>query len=375
MSAGIPTFDVPKVVSDVVKNISNFVKKVGEKLKDVQNKVMGKFIGKIAEAKKYVEQKKAEIQSEIDGLKSEVNKHIDAVASTKAEAEAYKAKAEKLISDKKIYLEYSTAKTQVSSLKGAYESSVKEQNDNYNARVFAINQNVANIKAELSSEKNSEEEKAELEESIVLLELSKKDLEEENQQFLISLAEERDAALVPAEEEVKRIEKELKDKGMNLLESELSKEIDMKNPTAALEKTVEQIFVKKENTETIAKTKKTLKSRYSQEKIEVMSESLGSLTEISIQDKVVDDVDGGFASGVELVEGLSAAVTIPSDVRIEQIKALMNHNKQLLNQLILESGEHMSEANIGTINEEQNLSNFSFDDYDFSTQCKGVKRS
>ena len=48
-SAGLPAFDVPKVVGDVVKSVSNFAKKVGEKVKDIQNKVMGTVIGKIKE--------------------------------------------------------------------------------------------------------------------------------------------------------------------------------------------------------------------------------------------------------------------------------------------------------------------------------------
>ena len=212
--AGIPTFDTPKVVTDVLKSVSNFAKKVGEKMKDVQNKIMTKFIGKIQEAKEYADKQKAKIDKVAEEARAKAEKKLagamkmkEDAEKYKKEAEEYKAQADKFIADKKIYMEYAVAKTQVSSIKSAYDESVKAQEENYSARILAVDQNIETIRAEMAVEGITDERKSQLDDSIVQLELSKKNFEEEHRTFLISLADERDVALVPAQAEVSRIEK------------------------------------------------------------------------------------------------------------------------------------------------------------------------
>lgn len=371
--AGIPTVDAPNTVGEVVQNVTNFVKKTNEKLKDAQNKIMGKFIGKIEEAKKYAETQKARLDAEVSSVKSTVDDAKSSVNEVKNTAEGYKAEAENAINEKKKYAEYAAAKTQKVSVESSYKEAVQAQNENYNAQVAAIDQNIATIRSEMSAEGITEDRKKALEENIVQLELSKQNLADENQTFLVSLAEERDATLVPLEETISSLESELKASGLNKLEGEFNKIVDTKDPTAPLKEVSEKAFTDAESTENITKVKTWRRNSFADDKISAMSDALRSLNEISTQSKKVSDPDVGVSSGVHLTEGFSSAVTISNDVKIEQAKAMLSYNKQLISMLKLKTSEQLANSTINKINEKQDLNNFSLDSYNYEVVCGGSK--
>lgn len=402
--ATIPKVDAPNTGGGFFQTVSNIIDDAHEQLKEAEKWVNEKVLGPAqAELKSFrdsVEGDLADMKKDYEeGVGADINKAKD--DATKAVSDAKNTAKDAvggvagdaagavtgLVGDdvnignlkgvnQEDVQELSNLSIQKTKIETKYKIEITAKEQYYDTLISALTKSMSEAQEKLSVPGVTDNDTLKYQSTIRTLNEQKSKLETEKSTeiFAINKAKETELREVDAKiAELKlKITKDLKEKATKAAQEKGKKYFGKQDVEEGLKEAEKAGFIgenEKENEETVTRT---VKSRRKMAIDEIMNSIVvGTYARtilVQSNDKVEKMVEQGKA-----LEGLSANVLMDMNIKIEELRALIEYNKVLLAEMKLKTSNSLVRIDKYKIEEKhKDVTRFSLDDYDFGNQCKLV---
>lgn len=403
--ATIPKTDAPNTSGGFVQTVSNIVDDAHEQLKAAQKWVNEKVLGPAqAELKSFRES----VEGEISDLKKDYDEGIGADIS-KAKEDAAKAVSDAksavtdavgdvvgdvagavtgVVGDDVVSLgningvnqedvqELSNLSIQKTKIEAKYKIEITAKEQYYDALISALTKSISEAQENLNVAGVTDNDTLKYQSTINTLNTQKSQLETEktNEVFTLNSAKETELREIDAKiAELKlKITKELKEKATAAAKEKGKKYFGKQDVEEGLKEAEKAGFIgedEQENEETVTRI---VKSRRKMAIDEIINAAIVGTYARTILVQSNDKVEAMAEQGKAL-EGLSANVLMDMNIKIEELRALIEYNKVLLAEMKLKTSNSLVRIDKYKIEDKhKDITRFSLDDYDYTSQCKLV---
>lgn len=384
-NAGAPKGDVPNSTGKGIETISITVEKWSEKLNNFEKKVNEFLIGPgISQWKSFKENFK-ELKDQFEDVKDKVDEYKEVAEGYIEQGKDYIEQGKDYVEMGKDYAEeyagvnvdtyaqmakeLAVLESDKKKLEAEYKVKIEAETAYYDGTIEAINTNISSITTTLNGSDANEDAKISLNNTLDSLKFDLEERQADKTGTINELNEEKTLALKDINAKISelksKMQNELKATGSSLINKYWSK-MDTKS---ALEDVRNKVMLGKDDPMTSPNIQKVTQSRRS-----MALDAALEATELGI--KIKSGIDNriqhlqDLADSSEALEGENAAIILDAEIKIEELKILLDYNKLLIADMKLKSSSSLSRSSDYTVSDDTDIGSFNLDNYNFEQNCK-----
>ncbi|MDR1693584.1 MAG: hypothetical protein LBR70_00100 [Lactobacillaceae bacterium] len=393
-SAGVPKVDIPGLTGKFTEGVSRITDKVSEKFKNIERKINESFIGKgIKEAKSLYKKGKDKVdgitdkvEDKVDGVKDKVGDKVDVVkdkvddktGGLKDKIESGKDKVDGAIdtaedatgANSKQAKELASLEYKRSEIASEYDTQISAKRDVSSGSLAAIDENIATITAEMNKEGVNEDQKLQYQSQLDNLNTQREDIAASGKLEESQLNDQKKLAVKDLDSRIAEIRKSMESGFLSTVKNKSDKYWGARDTQSAMENDRNALFLKEGDPETSDNVRRMMAVRRADalaEAINATYVSMSSRITVEARDKEVKDMSDYST----VLESQNASISLDMNVKVEELRALLEYNKVLLAEMRFKSASSRARVNDYTVRDEgRDITKFNFDDYSFDKYCR-----